>query len=125
MADIKYINPGSPVAGPYTPGIIIGNFIFISGQAPTVGCENIKDQTTSELEKIKQIIEASGSNVLKIVKTTVYLSDINNYTKMNEAYKEFFDENGTGGNYPARTTVEVANLPLTGMLVEIEAIGVI
>lgn len=125
MVDIKYLNPGLSVAGPYSPGVIIGSFIFISGQAPAASIEDIKGQTKSELEKIKQIIEVSGSRVLRIVKTTVYLSDINDYNEMNEAYKEFFDENEAEGKYPARTTVEVAKLPLKGMLVEIEAIAVV
>ena len=125
MVNIRYINPGSPVVGPYTPGVIFGNYIFISGQAPGEDNKNIKDQTISELENIKRILETSESKVSNIVKTTVYLTNIDNYTEMNQVYKEFFDKNGAEGKYPARTTVEVANLPLAGMLVEIEAIAVI
>ncbi len=125
MVNIEYVNPGTPVAGPYTPGVKIGNFLFVSGQGPAAGTDNIKDQTQTVLDNIKKIIEAAGSKVSNIVKTTVFLSDIKNFGKMNRTYQKFFDDNGAEGKYPARTTVQVANLPAAGMLVEIEAIVVI
>ena len=123
MVDIEYVNPGTPVAGPYTPGVQIGDFLFVSGQGSAAGIDNIKDQTQSVLENIKKIVEAAGSSVSSIVKTTVFLSDIKDFGKMNRAYKKFFDENGAEGKYPARTTIQVASLPVPSMLIEIDAIA--
>ncbi|TFG14952.1 MAG: RidA family protein [Promethearchaeota archaeon] len=125
MVDIDYVNPGTPVAGPYTPGVKVGDFLFVSGQGPAAGTDTIKDQTWTVLENIKKVVETAGAKVSNIVKTTVFLSDIKNFGKMNRTYQKFFDENGATGKYPARTTVQVANLPAAGMLVEIEAIVVI
>jgi len=122
MANIDYVNPGTPVAGPYTPGVKVGDFLFVSGQGPEAGTDNIKDQTRTVLENVKKVVEAAGSKVSNIVKTTVFLKDIKDFGKMNRTYKKFFDDNGAEGKYPARTTVQVANLPAAGMLVEIEAI---
>ena len=75
-----------------------------------------------EFENIKKIVEAAGGKVSNIVKTTVFLSDMKNFGKMNRAYKKWFEENGAT-TFPARTTIEAAQLPLTVMLVEIEAIA--
>ena len=125
MTNIKYINPGTPLAGPYSPGIIAGNILFISGQGPKRGTISIEDQTYSTLEKIKIIIEATGGKVKNIVNTTLFLRNIKEFGKMNETYKKFFNDNGVVENYPTRTTVEVSNLPLASMLIEINAIVVL
>jgi 2-iminobutanoate/2-iminopropanoate deaminase len=125
MVDIEYVNPGTPVAGPYTPGVQVGNLLFVSGQGSAPGIDNIKDQTNSVLENIKKIVEAAGCSVADIVKTTVFLSDIKDFGKMNRTYKKFFDNNGAEGKYPARTTIQVASLPVPSMLIEIDAIAVI
>lgn len=121
----EYIRPGTPVAGPYTPGVKTGNLLFVSGQGPAVGTDNIKDQTRTVLENVKTVVEAAGLKVANIVKTTVFLKDIKDFGKMNRTYKKFFEDNGVTENFPARTTVEVANLPAAGMLVEIEAIAIV
>jgi len=123
MTDFEIINPGTPVAGPYNPGIKIGNLLFISGQGPAPGMDNIKDQTQSELENIKKIVEAAGGNVSNLVKLTVFMKNIKDFGKMNRTYKKFFEENGVSENFPTRTTVEVSNFAAGGMLIEIDAIA--
>lgn len=123
MVDIEIINPGTPVAGPYNPGIKAGNLLFISGQGPTQSIAEIKDQTYSVLEKIKKVVEAAGGSVSNIVNTTVFLKNMEDFSEMNRTYKKFFDDNGVTEKYPTRSTVEVSNLPLAFMLVEIDAIA--
>ena len=125
MTDIKYINPGTPVAGPYTPCVKAGNILFISGQGPKRGTTTIEEQTYSTLENIKTILEAAGGKVKDIVNTTVFLKDIKDFDKMNGTYKKFFNDNEAEESYPARATVEVSNLPVAGMLIEINAIAVL
>ena len=115
---------GAPPIGPYSPGIKIGNWLFISGQGPLDPNtqkmpEDIKDQTKAVLENIKGIVEAAGGTMANIVKTTVFLKDMKNFDKMNRIYKQYFSEAP-----PARSCVEVARLPLD-IQVEIEAIGYI
>jgi len=107
--------------GPYSQGIRVGDFLFTAGQGPidpTTGKlrEGIVDQTRQTLENIKAIIEAAGGSMADVVKTTVFLKDLNDFHRMNEVYASFFGENP-----PARSTVEVARIPLDS-LVEIEAI---
>ncbi len=123
MVNIEKVNPGTPVAGPYSPAIKVGNLIFVSGQGPEPGTDNIQDQTVSVLENIKKIIEAAGGKVSNIVKTGVFLKDMKNFGKMNRAYKKWFESNGVTENFPARTTVEVSDLPVGIMLLEIDAIA--
>jgi len=123
MVDIEKINPGTPVVGPYSPGIKNRNLLFISGQGPAQGTTDIKEQTSTALENIKKIVEAAGGKVSNIVNTTVFLRDINDFGKMNKSYKKFFNDNGVTETYPARATIEVSNLPVASMLVEISAIA--
>jgi 2-iminobutanoate/2-iminopropanoate deaminase len=125
MANIEYFNPGTPVAGPYTPGVKAGNLIFVSGQGPAAGTTDIKEQTLTAFENIKKILEATGSKVSNIVKVTVFLKNIKDFGKMNRAYRKFFETHGISENFPARTTVEVSNLPAAGMLIEIDVIATI
>ena len=125
MTDSQIINPGIPVAGPYSPGIKVGNLLFISGQGPAEGALDIESQTTSTLEKIKKIVETAGGNMSNIVRTTVYLKNISEFKEMNQKYKAFFEQNGVTEKFPARITVEVSNLPLKTMLIEISAIAVL
>ena len=80
--------------------------------------EGIKAQTAQSLTNVKAILEAAGLTMDAVVKTTVFLSDMNNFGAMNEVYATFFSE----GNYPARSAVEVARLPKDA-LVEIEVIA--
>jgi 2-iminobutanoate/2-iminopropanoate deaminase len=125
MPDIEMINPGTPVAGPYNPGIKAGNLIFISGQASAQSDEDIKEQTLSTLNKIKKIVEAGGGKVSNIVSTTVFLRNNSEFSEMNGVYKKFFNDNGVLEAYPSRATVEVSNLPLASMKIEISAIAVL
>lgn len=125
MVDIEKINPGIPVAGPYSPGVKTADSIFISGQGSAQIDEDIKEQTLVTLNKIKNIVEAGGGKVSSIVNTTVYLKNISDFSEMNAVYKKFFEENGVTESYPSRATVEVSNLPLPNMLLEISAIAVL
>lgn len=111
--------------GPYSQGVIAGNLIFTSGQLP-MDAEtgemlesDITLQTRKSLENVRAILEEAGSGMEKIVKTTVYLSDMANFAKMNEVYKEFFS-----GDFPARSAFQVARLPKDA-LVEIEAVAIL
>ena len=123
MVDLEHINPGTPVAGPYTPGVKVGNLLFISGQGPKQGAMDIKEQAYSVLENIKAIVEAAGGKVANLVHIKVYLRDMNDFGKMNRIYKKFFEDNGITEKFPTRTTLEVSGLPVASMLLEIDAIA--
>ena len=110
--------------GPYSQATDLGNLVITSGQLPidpATGAfpEGIQAQTKQSLTNVKSILEAAGLTMDSVVKTTVFLSDMNNFGAMNEVYAEFFTE----GGFPARSAVEVARLPKDA-LVEIEAIAV-
>ena len=110
--------------GPYSQAIDLGDMVITSGQLPidpATGAfpEGIQAQTKQSLTNVKSILEAAGLTMDSVVKTTVFLSDMNNFGAMNEVYASFFSE----GNYPARSAVEVARLPKDA-LVEIEVIAV-
>jgi 2-iminobutanoate/2-iminopropanoate deaminase len=117
---------GAPGAiGPYSQGIAAGGFLFISGQVPldpesgeTVG-EGIEQQVERVLENLKAILAAGGADLRSVVKTTVYLTDLKDFPRMNEVYRNYFMEEP-----PARATVQVAALP-RGVRVEIDAIAVL
>lgn len=111
--------------GPYSQAISTGSMVFVSGQLPldpATGAfpDGIAAQTRQSLTNAKNILEKAGSSMDKVVKTTVFLSDISNFAAMNEVYGTFFSE----GSYPARSAVEVAKLPKDA-LVEIECIAVV
>lgn len=108
--------------GPYSQGIKIGELVYTSGQLPIdvkTGAmpETIEEQTKQSLENVKAILEQSGSSMEKVVKTTVFLSDMNDFAKMNDIYSSFFTE-----PYPARSAVQVAKLPKDAK-VEIEVVA--
>lgn len=109
--------------GPYSQAIRIGDFLFVSGQLPidmNTGAfpDNVKEQTKASLTNVRSILEKAGSSMDKIVKTTVFLSDMNNFGAMNEVYASFFPN----GGYPARSAVQVARLPKDA-LIEIKVIA--
>mgnify|MGYP001624163952 CR=1 FL=1 len=109
--------------GPYAQAVAIDGLVITSGQLPinpTTGAfpEGIAEQTKQSLENVKAILAEAGTGMDRIVKTTVFLSDMNNFGAMNEVYATFFGE----GSYPARSAVEVARLPKDA-LVEIEVIA--
>ncbi|NLT41899.1 MAG: reactive intermediate/imine deaminase [Anaerolineae bacterium] len=117
--------PGAPPAvGPYSHAVVTGNLIYTAGQAglnPSSRqmAEGIEEQTRQTLQNIAAILEAAGSSLSKVVKTTVFLADMNDFKAMNAVYAEFFPSDP-----PARTTVQVARIPLDA-LVEIEAVAVL
>lgn len=110
--------------GPYSQAIKAGNTIYVSGQIPIdpqtgeFAGSDIATQTRQSLTNIRNILAAAGTDMAHVVKTTVLLSDINNFTAMNDVYAEFFAE-----PYPARAAFQAAALP-KGALVEIEAVAV-
>lgn len=107
--------------GPYSQAIETEDLIFVSGQLPVengIMPEDIAAQTRASLNNVKAILEAAGSDLSKVVKTTVFLKDMGDFAGMNEVYASFFTE-----PYPARACFEVAKLPKDAK-VEIEAIAV-
>jgi 2-iminobutanoate/2-iminopropanoate deaminase len=103
--------------GPYSQAIKLENgMIYTSGQISPEG--DMRQQTKQVLENLKAILEAAGSGLSKVVKATVFLRDINDFAAMNEVYSEYFGE-----AKPARSTVEVSNLPKNARI-EIEVIAV-
>jgi len=110
--------------GPYSQGIKVGNLVITSGQIPidvTTGTfpEGIEAQTRQSLENCKRVLEAGGATMQDVVKTTVFLSDMENFAAMNAVYATFFE-----GDAPARSAVQAARLPKDA-LVEIECIAVV
>ena len=110
--------------GPYAQAVKTGGLVITSGQLPidpATGAfpEGIQAQTRQSLSNVKAILEEAGLTMDAVLKTTVFLSDMNNFGAMNEVYASFFTE----GSFPARSAVEVARLPKDA-LVEIEAIAV-
>jgi len=109
--------------GPYSQAIQIGNLVYTSGQIPidpTTGKfaeGGIKEQTRQSLLNVKVILEEAGLTMKNVVKTTVFIADMNDFADMNAIYAEFFSE-----PYPARSAVAVKTLP-KGALVEIEAVA--
>ena len=110
--------------GPYSQAIEFNGMVITSGQIPIIPAtgtfpKGIREQTRQSLTNVKAILAAAGTDMDHVVKTTVFLSDMNNFGAMNEVYATFFTE----GSYPARSAVEVARLPKDA-LVEIEVIAV-
>lgn len=110
--------------GPYSQAIITGNLVFASGQIaldPASGQlveGDVRVQTRKALENVAALLQAAGSSLTQVVKTTVFLTTMDNFAAMNEVYAEFFS-----GEPPARSTVAVAQLPRSAA-VEIEVIAV-
>ena len=110
--------------GPYSQATDLGSLVITSGQLPidpATGAfpEGVQEQTRQSLTNVKAVLEKAGVTMDQVLKTTVFLSDMNNFGAMNEVYATFFTE----GSYPARSAVEVARLPKDA-LVEIEVIAV-
>ena len=115
-------NLPAPV-GPYSPGMIFGRLVFVSGQGgrdPATGAigPDVTTQTAQVLKNIATILEAAGSSLQHVIRCGVFLVDMKEFPKMNEVYARAF-----GAHRPARTTVEVSGLPGPGLLVEIDAIA--
>ncbi|MFP3089007.1 RidA family protein [Treponema sp. TIM-1] len=109
--------------GPYSQGIDAGSFVFTSGQLPvdmaagTLEKEDIKKAAKNSLENCKAILEQAGLSLKNVVKTTVFMVDLSEFSAMNEVYGLYFPENP-----PARSCVQVAALPL-GAKIEIEVVA--
>ncbi|SEF89159.1 2-iminobutanoate/2-iminopropanoate deaminase [Caloramator fervidus] len=126
MEKIVISTNNAPAAiGPYSQAIKVGDFIFTSGQIPLnpktgeLISDDIKAATRQCLENIKAILEAAGSSLENVVKTTAFLKDLNDFASVNEVYSEYFKE-----NMPARSAVQIARLPKDA-LIEIEAIAIV
>ncbi len=110
--------------GPYSQGIIVGNMVFVSGQLPidpktnSFASDEIKGQTKQSFENAKAILEKAGLSLENVVKTTVFLKNLEDFAQMNEVYSSYFNE-----PYPARSAFEVSRLPKDA-LVEIEMIAI-
>jgi 2-iminobutanoate/2-iminopropanoate deaminase len=123
MKDIVTTDRGPKPIGPYSQAIKANGFLFLSGQValdPKTGeltGNDIRQQTERVLENIKAIVEAAGSNLHHVVKTTVFLKDMSDFPAMNEVYGRYFSSAP-----PARSTVQVARLPKEA-LVEIELVA--
>lgn len=109
--------------GPYSQAIIHNNLIYSSGQIPinpatgNVEASVIEEQAKQVLENLKQVLEAAGSSMSKVIKTTVFIKNMSDFPKVNEVYSKYFE-----APYPARSCVEVSKLP-KDVLIEIEAIA--
>ncbi len=123
---IKTDSAPDPV-GPYNQAIKAGNFIYCSGQIAINPNTNkidflgdIKGETTQVLNNLKAVLAASGASLEDVIKTTIFLTDLNNFQKVNEIYSEFFQNEPS----PARACVEVSSLP-KGVLIEIDCVAYI
>ena len=104
---------GAPGAiGPYSQAVVAGGFVYCSGQIPTDPATGhfveggVREQTAQVLRNLSKVLEAAGSSLARVVKTTVFLADMDDFAAMNETYAEFFTQEP-----PARSTVQAARLP--------------
>ena len=125
MQNKVILTENAPAAiGPYSQGIIAANMIFVSGQLginPDTGQmrNGVQEQATQSLLNLKAILEKAGASMQDVVKTTVFLKDMNDFSAVNEIYKQYFTT-----SFPARSAIEISKLPKNG-LVEVEAIAMI
>ena len=109
--------------GPYSQGLDAGNIVFVSGQIPVnvqtgTMADTIEEQTAQSLNNVKNILAANGLTMANVIKTSVFLSDLNDFAAMNKVYETFFT-----APYPTRSCVQVAAIP-KGAKIEIECIAV-
>ncbi|ENY8312295.1 TPA: RidA family protein [Clostridioides difficile] len=123
--EVIHTNDAPAALGPYSQAIKAGNLLFVSGQVPLVPETmevvegDVQAQTAQSLKNLKAILAESGADFSNVVKTTVFIKDMNEFGAINEVYAEYFGE-----NKPARACVEVAKLP-KDVKVEIEVIAVL
>jgi len=121
----KFISAkNAPAAiGPYSQGVRVGEFVFVSGQLPidpktgVLLDGEIGEKTVRVIKNVEAILQAVGANLNNVVKTTVFLKDISNFTEMNEVYNKYFKD-----SLPARSAVQIAALP-KGADIEMEVIA--
>lgn len=124
MVKTLHTDKAPAAVGPYSQATEVNGFIFTSGQIPLIPetgelvSDDIKKATARSLDNIKAILEEAGSSMDKVLKVNIFLDDVNDFAAVNEVYAKYFTE-----NKPARSCVEVANLPKKA-LIEIEAIAV-
>jgi len=120
--EILFTDKAPKAIGPYSQAIKIGDFLFTSGQLPMdpntgdLVVDDIQKETKQVLDNLKAVVEATGATLDQVVKTTIFIKDMNQFASINEVYASFFPNNP-----PARSCVEVARLP-KDVNVEIEAI---
>lgn len=125
MTEIVSTENAPGAIGPYSQAVKTGNMVFCSGQIPidvNTGefvSQDVAEQTEQVLKNLAAVLEAAGSDLNKVVKTTVFLADMNDFTAMNEVYARYFSE-----NKPARATVQAARLPRDAR-VEIDCIAIV
>ena len=121
--ELKKLEGATPALGPYSAGVSVGDLIFVSGQIPTDASgalpEGIEAQTRQSIENVRTVLENAGSDLRHVVKTTVFLKNMDDFAAVNAIYAEYFD----GEVKPARSCVQAARLP-KDMPLEIEAIAV-
>ena len=123
MKDVISTKAAPAAIGPYSQAVKVGNLLYTSGQIPIDPATGnfveggIKEQTRQSLTNIQAILEEAGLTMGNVVKTTVFMADMNDFADMNAVYAEFFSE-----SYPARSAVAVKTLP-KGALVEIEVVA--
>jgi 2-iminobutanoate/2-iminopropanoate deaminase len=133
MHHVEIISTGNAPAavGPYSQAIRTGQMVYTAGQIgldPATGKlveGDIAAQTEQVLRNVAAILEAAGTDLNHVVKTTVFLQDMGDFAAMNVVYGRYFGDPESGGHRPARSTVAVAALPRPGALVEIEAVAVV
>ena len=125
MKNVIQTDKAPKAIGPYSQAIKTDTMVYTAGQVgidPSTGeliADSVEEQTRQVLKNLQNVLAASGTNFDKVVKTTVFLKDMNDFAKMNAIYAESFPENP-----PARSTVAVAALP-KGALVEIEIVALL
>ena len=126
MKEIISTNKAPAAIGPYSQAVKAGEFLYVSGQIPVNPRDGeilpskkgfVADQTRLSLENLKAIIEAAGYSMSDVIKTTVFITDMNDFAKVNEIYARYFEKDP-----PARACVAVKELP-KGAMVEIEAVA--
>ncbi len=114
---------GPRPVGPYSPAIVYGDLVFVSGQGPgnpdtgKIEKGDVASEMKIVMENLRLLLEAAGSGLDRVLKTTVFLANMDDFARMNDIYKTYFSD-----PYPARTTIQAARLPM-GINVEIEAIA--
>ncbi|WP_424768198.1 RidA family protein [Paenibacillus sp. sgz302251] len=125
MRKVIHSDKAPAAVGPYSQGIQIGNMIFASGQLPldpatgnTPG-DDVVSQTVQALENLREVLAAAGAGFEDVVKTTVYMRDLNDFAEVNRVYGSYFNEEP-----PARVCIEISRMP-RDVLVEIDAIAIL
>ncbi len=124
LKKILQTNDAPAAIGPYSQGVQTDHYVFVSGQLPIDSAtgafpEGIEAQTAQSIKNVQVVLNSAGANLTDVVKTNVYLTDINDFSVVNKVYATFFKENP-----PARSAVQVAALP-KGAQIEIEVIACI